>query len=191
VQHGCGGQAGAIGAGQQGCATGAATSDCGMTVWVVGTTNCCGAATGAGANVVGGQGGGGHGAATTGVAIGCGHKQHDAPRSKSGQKRRQQQPAAGAITIATASKVSIFLMVLCLLRKQRAITASVALSDFPIQTCMGGLPTPAKPDASANKACSRLLPGLPESMGIALESIVRGGRLSNSTSQWAMCNRDR
>jgi hypothetical protein len=47
VQQGCGGQAGAHGCGQQGCAIGAATYDWGITDWAVGTMYCCGETIGA------------------------------------------------------------------------------------------------------------------------------------------------
>ena len=83
----------------------------------------CGAHTGAGAAQTGAGGG-----------------QHAGPRfiQPQGHSRAQQQPLAAG-SIATASKISTFFMVLCLLGKQRGITASVVLSDFPIQTFGAGI----------------------------------------------------
>ncbi|MEX2307321.1 MAG: hypothetical protein WD738_07000 [Pirellulales bacterium] len=47
------------------------------------------------------------------------------------------QPPNMAGIAVTASKVSIFFMIVCLLRKQSGITAWVAPSDYPIQTLNG------------------------------------------------------
>jgi hypothetical protein len=88
---------------------------------------------------------------------------HKLLHSPGGQQAAHPLNVAGIIP--TASKVTIFFMFLDLLRKQRGITAPVALSDRPIQTGMGGV--------------GYLAPS------------ARDGRLSNSTPRHAMCKRIR
>jgi len=101
--------------------------------------------------------GGGHG-----VVRLNGQQGHKLPHSPGGQHAAHPLNVAGIIP--TASKVSIFFMFLYLLRKQRGITAPVALSDHPIQTGMGGVGY--------------------------LSPSAREGRLSNSTPGHAMCKRN-
>jgi hypothetical protein len=93
------------------------------------------AATGVAYVVAGGQqtgaGGGGH----TGSRRNQLHGQHG-HNARLGQHEAHPPNIVGSI--ATASKVSIFFMILCLLRKQLSNTAWVESANRPIQTLNGG-----------------------------------------------------
>jgi hypothetical protein len=77
-----------------------------------------------------GAGAGGHGAGRLHQLQG-----HNGHSEAVGQHAAQPPNMAGIV--ATASKASIFFIILCLLRKQSRITAWVESSEYPIQTLNG------------------------------------------------------
>jgi hypothetical protein len=69
------------------------------------------------------------------------------------------------------------------------IAASVALSDRPIQTSVGGVSIGGVwPARCTLQFANQLLPW--DRFGFSLEPVGRDGRLSNSTLRWRMCNQD-